>query len=238
MRNLIFVALLWLAAVGLALSCAGPDGSEAPASPQPAPVGGGAPPTYEEPQRVTEGEYRSPATDFMEEGLAAEAIDDSKPVFRGTVNGFRLFSFEDGMAPDVPCTLAEGETLVWGLPDEAHPSPINPTYLPPGTFAIGPVGILLCPDGTLVEALQDFSVSNATFDIRYDVGRPIVVHEAAAERVEAGTINGQPAVIIRPLIPEGWGPSQVVFQSGQGYLTVLSFDMPLEETLKVAKGLQ
>lgn len=207
------------------------------AAPEPPPVGG-APPSYDRPQQVTQGEYRSPATDFEVEGLAAQAEDAGKPVFRGTLNGFRFFSVVDGMAPEVPCSLAEGEGLAWSVPDEAHPSPIDPGYLPPGTFALGPVGILSCPDGTLAEAMQLFDVANADFAIRYDVGTPIVVHDAPAERVEAAPINGQPGVIVRPVIPEGWGASQIVFKSGEGYFTILAFDVPLEGALKIAEGLR
>lgn len=75
------------------------------------------------------------------------------------------------------------------------------------------------------------------FIIRYQ-GEHAIDINASADRVSPGTINGKPAVLVAPITPDGYGRSGVIVAEDFGITVVSAFGLPLEETVKIAEGLE
>jgi hypothetical protein len=228
-----------LVALTLALSAmisasACDDGAEqtiSDSSPEQGAVLGGEPPTYPEPVRLTDGEYVSPAglAEVREAASEAIAADATKAKFTGTVSGIRLYVFgdenrKDYCGPDDFKEFRASEALKFA-------------YLPPGTFAITPQYAAICPDGSTAAFEQEFLAFNFIFIVSYAAGDPAFAHDASADRIGPGTVNGNPAVIIRPLTDAGVGSSAVIVTTAKGAIIVTAHDVPLEITLKIAEGI-
>jgi len=167
----------------------------------------------------------------------------AKPRFEGVVNGIRLYSLDAG--PDVQrkdaCSDAkpeEAEELT--MSDVAGtPMEIIPTYLPLGAEEQPPMwppvicrGVVAYVDRVwIVPGKGDF------FIIRYQ-GEQAIDIDASAGRVSAATVAGKPAVLVAPLAPDGFGPSTVIVAEDFGITIVFADGLPLEETVKIAEGLQ
>ena len=199
--------------------------------------GGETPPYYLEPVPLTSGDYISSSFPFeavAEKGLALEEAEREKPQFEGTINGFRIYSIEHAMEdPSVrkeECVVARFELT----------SQMTFGYLPPGTFARSPQYAGICPDGSISWILQEFLTKHGSFDIGYQAGERAFGYAASSGRVQAAEVGGQPAVIIRPLIPEGFGQFGVAVATENGFIIVdvRATGLPLSEIMKIAEGVQ
>jgi hypothetical protein len=74
------------------------------------------------------------------------------------------------------------------------------------------------------------------FDVIYFAGERAHAHDAPADRVTTGVIQGRKAVIIVPLHERG-DRSWVAFATDNGFISVDS-GLRLEETLKIAEGVK
>lgn len=190
-------------------------------------------PRYEDPVRITPGEYRPPWAGEAghARGVAAAQAEEAKPVFKGVINGFRLYGSSDEAAFKQYCKKgAIGEfplvdTLRFG-------------YLPPGTFAETPQYAGLCPDGSVGFVVQSFGGAYFGLTIAYEPGERAFASAAAEHRISPTTVGGRLAVAIRPVTPEGFGRSVVVFAVPTGLIKVEADGLPLSETLKIAEGVQ
>ncbi len=224
----------------------GPEGDSGPseeavtsaleaAAAEAAGVGGGGPPEYPEPIQITTGDYVSPSFPFeavAEEGLAAIAAERGEAQFEGDVNGFRIYSmrhaYEDPSVEKETCVSVD-----FPLTDD-----LKIAYLPPGTFAIGPQYSGVCADGTLAFTLQEFDTKHAWFLIGYEPGERAFRADAPETRIEATEVSGRRAVIVHPVIEEGFGESVVAVATDRGRILVEADNLPLSETLKIAEGVQ
>ena len=193
---------------------------------------GSMPPRYEPSVKLVPGEYRSPGGLPEAETRAAAATeeDNAKPRFKGVVNGIRLYPFGDSDVKN-HCGGSdfEGFDTREGL---------RFGYLPPGTFAHTPQYAPICPDGSVAGYGQEFAVYNASFNVWYSVGELAFVHGAPADRIEGQTVAGRPGVVIRPVSAAGVGQSWVAFPLADGIVVVDAVDMPLEEIMRIAEGIE
>jgi hypothetical protein len=196
---------------------------------------GGGPPNDLGVTLLRGGEWFPPSASdaALQKAIAAEQADQGKPAFDGEVNGFRLYDFDgaskDVEYPNIWCNASDYKTV------EAF----RLDYVPPGTYANGSQQQATCVDGTPAFATQQFSSSLASWSVTYyPVLAKAIPSIVASERVSAGTVHGRPAVVIRPIISEGNGTSFVAFDFGKGWAVISATEMPLDETLKVAEGLE
>ena len=181
--------------------------------------------------------------DIVMEWERARQEEEAKPRFEGVVNGIRLYSTdaEAAVQRKSACTDAKPEEVehvtmsaVAGTPME-----IIPTYLPLGAEEQPPMwppvicrGVVAYVDRVwIVPGKGDF------FIIRYQ-GEQAIDIDASAGRVSAATVAGKPAVLVAPLAPDGFGPSTVIVAEDFGITIVFADGLPLEETVKIAEGLQ
>ena len=192
---------------------------------------------YLEPVPLVPGKYPWPlgSQAAQERGMAALNAEKGKPQFEGTVNGIRLWSSEHGYTDgSVKVVCGGGDYAEWRLVEK-----LVFTYLPPGTAAEGPQQEVLCADGSVAGAGQHFVVTDGpTFRIWYESGERAFANEATAKGVQAATVQGRPAVIVRPLTEEGFGRTWVVFATKNGMIQVDAIDMPLDQALKIAEGVR
>lgn len=247
MRRLLLAGAVLVAVAGGALAVwlypsSGDDASSGEGAPssheiEGEPAGGSHdPPRYDEPVQLTDGDYMPPSFPYQqvaEEGIARlEEEKAAYPVFEGTVNGVRLYSFEHSFAdPSVEkrrCKRASFEPL----------DMLKLDYLPPGTFADTPVFAGLCEDGSVGIVMQSLTTHHATFDVIYEPGEAAFGHDAPADRVSTATVAGRHAVIVHPIMEEGFGRSWIGAATENGLLLVDARDLPVEQTLKIAEGVQ
>jgi len=193
---------------------------------------GGSPPEYTTPVRLMPGDYVPPSASKEARAKWLAALDSSKslPQFSGTVNNFRVFSYQaesqDPSQGQKECVAVEF----------AEVDLFKPTYLPAGTFARSPQYSGICADGSTAWVNQDFGYGYGIFSIGYELGERAVGTDATEDRVKAGTIAGQPALLIEPLIKEGNGQSIVAFPLGKGFIVIGAEYLPINETVKIAEG--
>ena len=188
-------------------------------------------------KRVTEGDWIPPARDpdAIRRGEEALKAADQKPVFKGEFNGF-FFGFAERRNRPLHCDPSDTSSL---SDSEAEQStPLKLAYLPPNTWQLAAV-TRICPDGLVNSAAFAFRIDRMeTLNMAYfRSSRPLARIDVSIDRIEAGTINGRPAIIINPVTPEGYSDSEVVFTTSDGYVVVDAEDLPLEEVLKIAEGL-
>jgi hypothetical protein len=199
--------------------------------------GGGAHPAiypdalyYPEGVLVAPGEYRPPSAEnaAQEKWEALLPAEEGKPVFEGDVNGLRLV---DVTNPSIPapgvCAEASQAKVDW----------LNVTHLPPGTKAYTPPVAVYCEDGSIGGAYQEFSYTYGSIGVAYWPGDPIVYNSVSADRVEAGTIQGRPAVFMKPLIEEGTGAAALAFLTDRGFILLQTTYLPLDQMIKIAEGI-
>ncbi len=131
------------------------------------------------------------------------------------------------------------------------------SYLPPDTFEIEVPYVAKCRVGEreiILSAVRDFRnghpvdpvqrrkmevMFSAAIIVGYSDMEPVILSTASADRYNAATINGHPAVIVRPVTPEGWGEGRVVFRRDDGgVVDIFGNNIPLEELLKIAEGVR
>lgn len=94
--------------------------------------------------------------------------------------------------------------------------------------------------GILVSVEREWVIrgKDADFRISRRQGEHAIAIDASAERVSAATVGGKPAVLKKPLTAEGYGRSSVIVAEDFGLTVVSAFGLPLEETVKIAEGLE
>jgi hypothetical protein len=167
----------------------------------------------------------------------------AKPRFEGVVNGIRLYPVSAGPAvqrkdacSDAKPEEAEELTMsaVAGTPME-----IIPTYLPAGAEEVDPMEPPVACKGIVVNVQRWWMIrGKGDFYVSRRQGEQAISSDASAERVSAGTVGGKPAVLVEPLTPEGYGQSAVIVAEDFGLTIVVAFGLPLEETVKIAEGLE
>jgi hypothetical protein len=115
-------------------------------------------------------------------------------------------------------------------------------YLPANTFERAYPQFWTCVDGSLSAAFFKYSIGAHGFSI-FSINYIRVSGEAraiATGPVEAIFINGQPGVAVSPSTFEGKeiGQGSVVFLTKNGAIEVIGVGLPLEETIKIAEGIQ
>ena len=167
----------------------------------------------------------------------------AKPRFEGVVNGIRLYSLDAG--PDVQrkdaCSDAkpeEAEELT--MSDVAGtPMEIIPTYLPPGAEEVDPMEPPVACKGIVANVQRWWIIrGKADFYVSRRQGEQAIATDASAERVSAATVGGKSAVLVAPLAPDGFGQSAVIMAEDFDITIVSGLDLPMEETMKIAEGLQ
>jgi hypothetical protein len=167
--------------------------------------------------------------------MDALKLEATKQKFQGTVNGFRLFTYEQAINdPSVDRKWCGGGQIV----DFQEVKVFDFAYLLPGTAAKTPQFISVCEDGSVANAGQQFTVGNVTFTVSYVPGELSLAHDASVDRVFETTINGQPGVEIHPVTEDGIGRTWIAFKSGKGFTVVDAIDLPLTEARKIAEGAQ
>ncbi len=229
----------FLALVGILASCG--DAQEAPRSGVTAPLeaatarGGITPPHYEEPVLLRDGDYLphvvSPEEfdEIWQRGVAAEEADSQKPDFEGVVARIELYSISSADRAPKQCAV---EKLV-----EAETLKVN--YLPPGTYANGPQFAGICPDGSTSFVMREFSTRHGSFDVIFDYGEPVILHDASAERVTTQPLDGITAVVISPILPEeGFGRGWAAYATPRGVMVVRASMLPVNEMIKILEGIE
>ena len=203
--------------------------------------GGGSPPELAEPVRVTEGDWVPPALEdaAYERGVElAAAAGEGETV---AVNGFTVTTPQD-FVPNFPCET-DIET-VEGV------SPVEAGYLPPNTYETQKPSISTCPNGDIWITGHLYRVSleygprdavGAVISVAYfDRTRQLDVSRLDIQEIESGTVNGYDAVFIKPITEEGYGRAAILFGTDDaeiGFYSVITSNLPFEETLKIAEGL-
>ena len=227
-----FTALFLLTAVAVLGAC---GGSSAPAVTRSPGQGGITPPMYDEPVLLTEGDYLPPDFPFDEiadQGQALAYADAQKPTLEGIIAGVRLYSvarsFEDPSIEKKRCVVEEFREA----------KDLEFTYLPGGTYANGPQYAGICAGGEVALIMREFSTKHGSFDIVFEYGEAALGHDSPAERVKEVTIGDHDAVVISPVMEEGFGRGWVSYATANGILTMDGRNLPTDELVKMAGGVQ
>lgn len=206
--------------------------------------GGGAP--AESPTPITPGAYQPPAyanRDVAAQGRRAEAADLAKPQFTGWVNGIYIYSDRTAPPPLDPAVGAAcaNDQLRQASEDEVRASPhffSPPSYLPPGTFESRSPSGTACGDRIIaIERQFELQPHGSLIGIVRRVDLWAVSFRTSQDRIQAATINGKPAVTIKPVTAEGYGNSAILIREEYGVTQVGAWGLPLEELVKVAQAL-
>jgi len=168
--------------------------------------------------------------------------EDAKPKFEGVVNGIRLYPTGGGASERKDaCTDAKPEEVQQVTMDAVAGTPmeITPTYLPDGAEELAPMWPPVVCKGTVVYAERRWNVRSrgADFSIIRHQGEQAIDTDASAGRISAATVEGKRAAVVEPLTPEGYGYSMVIVAEDFGLTSVVAFGLPIEETVKIAEGL-
>jgi len=167
----------------------------------------------------------------------------AKRTFEGVVNGIRLYGADADRAvqrKDACSDASRDEVEHLAMSDVAGtPMEIVPTYLPAGAEEVAPMWPPMVCKGIVANVERQWIIrSKGFFIISRRQGEQAIDTDASADRVSAATVGGKPAVLIKPLTPEGYGYSVVIVAEDFG-LTVIGADgLPLDETIKIAEGLK
>lgn len=225
--------LLLLSTLLPALSACG--GSSGPVATQSPGQGGITPPMYEEPVLLTEGDYLPadfPFDQVADRGQALAAADAQKPTFEGTVAGVRLYSVARAFADP---SIEKKRCVVEGFREAEG---LDFAYLPGGTYANGPQFAGVCAGGEIALIMQQFTTKHGSFDIIFEYGEAALGHDAPAHRVEEVTIGGRKAVVISPVVEEGFGRGWAAYATPKGILIVDGRDLPTDELIKILGGVE
>jgi hypothetical protein len=236
------------AAVAVALVAAGANGGRVHSTGRSMPeaTGGGQVPIERTTAVLIRGgsfARNTSARGFRERANAAMAVENAKPRFKGWVNGIYFYpsgvnagSFE---TDPFPC----GKPEVREVGDAATLKASRfwfaaPRYVPAGTYEnFYPFG-LACPAGTfLVE--RDFEVRPAGGMLLISrTSQPFFVgFPVSRDRLQATTLAGRPAVLVRPLTEEGFGGAAVIVRLRGSIVRVQSDTLPLNELVQVAASM-
>ena len=181
--------------------------------------------------------------DIVTQWEQARQEEVAKPRFEGVVNGIRLYDTNADPAVQRKDACSDAK------PDEVEhltmsavagtPMEIIPTYVPPGAEEVDPMWPPVACKGTVVSVERRWIIrGKAHFYISRRQGEQAIATDASRERVSAATVGGKRAVLVDPITPDGFGQSAVIVAEEFGITIVSAFDLPLEETVKIAEGLK
>jgi hypothetical protein len=184
----------------------------------------------------SEGYYMAPAYDPSNGEEIDAAIDRAAEleVFHGTIGGFLFLDPEEFAERwPFPClsTQASNEAVE---PDEV---PFGVTYFPPGTIEETKPLLRVCADGAVYYTFRTFKVGPAEFTVAY-TGGDLSIHNDSHRvgYVKEASLHGRTGVIAETFLPHGAGASAASWPSGNGYMSVRSFGLPVEELMKIVEG--
>jgi hypothetical protein len=165
----------------------------------------------------------------------------TKPKFEGVLNGIRFYA-RDAPAEEQrksPCTDAKPEEVQH--PDMSAavgtPMEIVPAYLPAGAEENPPTfGPVVVCKGIVAWVERRWGVPGGDFNIIRRQGERATPIDVPAERLSSATIGGKPAVLVKPLV-EGYDFATVYLAEDFGITVVSAFGLSMEETIKIAEGL-
>lgn len=185
--------------------------------------------------------------EFMLEWERVTQEEEAKPKFDGVVNGIRLYptGAEDPPEPDWACKGTTPEEREYVTLDAVVGTPMEiiPTYLPPGAEeTYTPLPPVICKSVVAYVERRWNIRGEGDFSIQRRQGERVIDTDASAERVSPATVAGKPAVLVAPLITpgmgSGYGYSAVIMAEDFGFTIVGAFGLPLEESIKIAEGLE
>lgn len=229
-----FPPMVAAAALAVALvACSGEAGGPEPtwSSGQ----GGGTPPMYAEPVPLVDGDYLPadyPFDELAAQGALAEANSRNTPVFEGTVAEVRLYSSEHALRDP---SFGRKQCVVGQFREATD---LEFTYLPGGTYANGPQFAGVCEDREIAYVMQEFTTKHGSFNIIFAYGEPALGHDAPVERVHVEKIGDHDAVVIDPLIKEGFGRGWAAYATGKGVVMVDGHNLPTGELVRIAGGVE
>jgi hypothetical protein len=184
--------------------------------------------------------------------------DARKPRFDQEINGVLV-------GPTAPEPddggLCAGVTPQWVTPERAAGTvvDVNPAYLPEGVGLSGPpelaIEVVEC-SGTVISVIKYYNVPAKYSDEHegvllwsggdFSIWRMLSTTHTfplfgASERMEPISIEGKPAVLMRPVMPAdvdvGVGDGAIVIADDFGLTAIQGGGLPLGEFIKIAEGL-
>ncbi len=170
------------------------------------------------------------------EGTEARDEESAKPKFSGVVNGIRLYEPAAGER-DVGCT---GEPQFRPL-DAAAGSrlDVTPEYLPEGASeTIGSEGStsVVC-DNRVISVTRNYGwPPSGSFQIGRVAGEHAFPVDASGERVEAISVDGKKAVLVKPVVASGFGESMLIVAEEFGPTVIYAYMVPEHDLVRIAEG--
>jgi hypothetical protein len=142
--------------------------------------------------------------------------------------------------PESPCIGAKPEEVEY--PDMSAvagtPLEIVPAYLPAGaeegSATFGPV--VMCKGIVAWVERRWYIPGKGDFYIIRSPGEHAAAVAVPAERLSPATVGGKPAVLVKPLV-EGYDYATVYLAEDFGTTLIAAFGLSMEETIKIAEGL-
>lgn len=192
-------------------------------------AGGDWGPRYDNPIPVTTGDYRAADFDYKDASDKAIAAGfNTGPAFSGEIAGITL------LAPDQVDKLPAGCGIAT-FPEGVH---FQFSYLPPGTSLASPQYAGVCADGTEVFATQNFVTKHGSFTVEFDRNRRTYMLAPPKKLVHAEKLNGQDALVVDSVGPEGEGQSLVAISTSNGMIFITGDNVPVSEFIKVLENLK
>ena len=182
-----------------------------------------------------------------ESGTALAEQSPAKPPtpFEGELNGFTFFVSKSvspickqPLSPKCTINAATGNNVRYATEEEGIASRLNftITYLPPGAEQRY-VAVTACEDDVIVMS-REYSVQGGIVQVVRMSGPPCVQSAGPRDLLETTTIGGRPAVISKPLIPNPKGRMTIYLRDDFSLWHISSFQISLEELIKVAEGVK
>lgn len=249
-RYRIYVAVLAVAmASGLLVTQLASSGNDKTSG-----TGGDGAVSYDTPHQITAGQYQSSvsgshATPGAESlGKQVEIKEQSEPAFAGWVNGIYIYPDASnapvGFVPDK--TAGAGATCPTVArvvsEDELRASGYYidiPPWMPPGAVEAEAISGGACGTKIGVVSRQfELQPYGALIGLLLYPGARSAQFPAVAERVQATTVNGRPAVAITPLTDDGFGNSAIFILTDKGLLQVGALDVRFADLRRVAESIK
>jgi hypothetical protein len=168
-----------------------------------------------------------------------------EPLFTGEMNGF---TFQRDAAPNF--SACEGDRPHLSAAEHGSPalasSPLkfNATYVPAGLrpevirpmsdTSSGSVAVIQCGQ-TIVSVTERWSSGAAALAVTRQASAPIIQNRYSKDVLEPTTINGRPAIVVKPRFP---GEAIAIYlRDNHSFWTVSSKGLTLDELRRVAQGL-
>jgi hypothetical protein len=168
--------------------------------------------------------------------------DAAKPKFEGVLSGIHIYptSF-DAPQRKWACSDAKPDEVQHVSLDAVAGTPMDivPTYLPPGAEELSTTLPPAICKGTVAYVEREWTIQPGGGDvfIARRQGERAIDWDAPVERIEATTVAGKPAVLVKPLL-ERDDYAGVIMVEDFGITVVRVFGLPFDETLKIAEGVK